>query len=137
MPLIYNITDIADLRDTTLRDRATRAHGPRSEEFVALVRAEEAGLLSYEDWSDRGSAFVYEIFVLPNYRRQGLGAAMLLHAERYAVQLNCENIRLKPHALDREPTDAQLRAWYKNLGYSEMADDPELMEKRLPGRSAA
>ena len=128
---ISKIAGPTDLRDETLRYRAARANGGRSQEFAAWVSGEEAGFLSYEDWSDRASAFVYEIFVLHPYRRQHIGSALLLHAESYSLQLNCERIRLKPHALDLEPELSRLKAWYASLGYRDAQDDPEHMEKIL------
>lgn len=138
-PVISKIANLTELQDSTLRVRATRAHCTRSLEFIALVHGEEAGLLSYEDWSDKESAFIYEIFVLPPYRRQGLGTALLLHAEQQAAQLNCKSVRLKPHALDIEPNGAHLKSWYVRQGYQEVADDPEHMEKflRKQGESIA
>lgn len=133
MLVISKVANIIELRNTTLRERASRAHGGRSCEFVALVRGEEAAMLSYEDWSDKASAFVYEIFVLPLHRRQGLGAALLSHAEQHAIQLNCRKIRLKPHALDSEPNLSRLKVWYTSLGYREVINEPEQMEKLLHG----
>lgn len=137
MFVISKIASPESLRNATLRDRATRAHCGRSLEFVAFAGKEEAGFLSYEDWSDRASAFVYEIFVLPSYRRQGLGSALLLHAEGIAAQLKCEHIRLKPHALDENPDQSRLKAWYSSQGYREDADDPEHMHKPLQKRGKA
>ena len=64
----------------------------------------EMGMLSYEDRSDIALAFVYEIFVLPQFRERGV-AAMLL---------------------------SQLESWYMRAGYLRSAEYPELMEKPLP-----
>lgn len=134
---ILRVAGPTELRDETLRNRAVRAHSGRSQEFVARVSGEEAGFLSYEDWSDRASAFVFEIFVLHSYRRQRIGSALLSHAESYALELNCERIRLKPHALDQEPDLSRLKGWYARLGYREAQDDPADMEKMLWRHSAA
>lgn len=125
------------LQNVILRDRAVHGHCGRSQEFIALVDGEEVGLLSYEDWSERASAFVYEIFVLPPYRMKGLGSALLAYAEKIAVQLNCDHIRLKPHALAEEPDQNRLKAWYASHGYIEISEDPEHMEKPLRRQGSA
>jgi GNAT superfamily N-acetyltransferase len=133
---MLNITKIAGpeaILDNTLKERAVRAHAGRSSEFIALVNGAEAGFLSYEDWSDQASAFVYEIFVLPPFRRRSIGSVLLSHAERHAIDLNCNRIRLKPHALDQEPSLSRLREWYASLGYKAITDDQEHMEKVLHG----
>ena len=133
---MLNISKIAGpeaIFDNALRERAVRAHGGRSYEFIALINDEEAGFLSYEDWSDKASAFVYEIFVLPSFRRQSIGSKLLSHAERHAIHLNCNRIRLKPHALDDKPSLSCLREWYASLGYQAVTDGQEHMEKALHG----
>ncbi|WP_374562511.1 GNAT family N-acetyltransferase [Ideonella sp.] len=128
---VSTLARISDLHSETLRGRAERAHCGWSIEFLASVQGEEAGLLSYEDRSDHESAFIYEIFVLPSLRGQGIGGALLSHAERHAVQLGYQVVRLKPYALDQETDQCRLIAWYTKLGYRQTASDPEHMEKRL------
>jgi GNAT superfamily N-acetyltransferase len=130
MPEISKVANLSELRSTTLRKRAERGHSARSCEFLASVHGEEAGLLSYEDWSDRESGFIYEIFVLPSFRRRGVGESLLYCAQRYALQLGCTSVRLKPYALDQQPDKSRLIAWYTRAGYHPTTDDPEYMEKR-------
>lgn len=137
MPGISNVVALGDLKSATLRERAERGHCSRSREFLASVNGEEAGLLSYEDWSDGRAGFIYEIFVLPSFRRQGIGQSLLSYAERYAIQLGCKLVRLKPYALDQEPDQSRLIAWYTRAGYLQTANDQEHMEKLLRVQGAA
>lgn len=125
------INSPSDLKNIFLRERAMRAHGGRSREFVALLDGEEVGFLSYEDWSDRSQGFIYEIFVLLNFRQQGIAESMLLHAENHAFLLGCKSVKLKPYALDQEPGTSRLISWYSKMGYLQSSDDPEVIEKRF------
>lgn len=91
----------------------------------------EVGLLSFEDWSEKGVGFIYEIFVPKQFRRQGVGTFLLFHAEKCAVQLNCTTLRLKPHALDVEPGLENIRLWYFKNGYYQSSSDIDHLEKAL------
>lgn len=106
-----------------------RAHSGRSKEFVARVDGEKVGYLSYEDWQDRSQVFIYEVFILPAFRRQGIAALLLRHAEGIAIQLHCKSVRLKPYALDQEPDTSRLITWYLSVCYSSTSDQPEVLEK--------
>lgn len=126
-----------DIQDPLLRYRAQRGHGGRSREFVAVNQDVELGMLSYEDRSDTALAFIYEIFVLPQFRKRGVAAMLLSHAEAFAVQKQCEVVRLEPRPLDENPNLHQLESWYERAGYRRSAQHPELMEKSLSSASAA
>ncbi len=95
------------------------------------VNGDEAGLLSYEDWSHQALGFIYEIFVLPEFRQQGIGAILLSYAENHAFQLSCTHIRLKPYPLDQKTDRERLLAWYTKNGYFQKTDEPEIMEKSI------
>lgn len=131
MPEILKLSFPSNLREPILQERIERGRCSRSREFLALQNGEEVGLLLYDDWSDRKSGFIYEIFILPSFRKMGFGTLLLLHAEQYAIQLGCEFIRLKSYALTQEPDDISLKIWYKKNGYRQCRDDHELMIKRL------
>lgn len=128
---ILKIDSINALKSPVLCERAKRAHGGRSQEFVMTANEHEAGLLSYEDWSDQAVGFIYEIFVLPEFRQQRIGAILLSYSENHALQLRCTHIRLKPYPLDEETDPERLVAWYKKNGYFQKPDEPEIMEKAL------
>jgi GNAT superfamily N-acetyltransferase len=131
MLTISKVLQLTDLRSATLRERAERGHCPRSREFLASQDGEEAGLLSFETWGNNALGFIYEIFVLHSFRRQGIGKFLLSHAESYALQLGCKSIRLKPYALDLEFEQSRLTAWYAKEGYRQIPGDQEHMVKVL------
>jgi len=126
-----NIELVNTLQNLILRNRAERANGGRSQEFVALVNGVEAALLSYEDWSEQSVGFIYEIFVLQEFRKQGIGASLLSYAEELARKLHCTCIQLEPYALGQEVDLERLVAWYTKNGYFQKPNDPEKMEKDL------
>ena len=121
-----------DIQNPLLRYRAQRGHGGRSLEFVAVDQGVEMGMLSYEDRSDTFLAFIYEIFVLPQFRKRGVAAMLLSHAEMFAVRQQCQTVRLEPRPLDETPELSQLESWYRRTGYLRSAEYPKLMEKSLP-----
>jgi GNAT superfamily N-acetyltransferase len=123
-----------ETRDEVLGNRAKRASSGRSTEFVAVVNGVESGLLSYEDWSRDKVGFIYEIFVLPDFRAQGIGTALLLYAEDLAIHLGCTKIRLNARALDDQTNQEGLVLWYVGKGYIQKSDSAEQMEKNLGPR---
>lgn len=132
LPECIQIHTSGDVKDGTLRERAERAKGGRSLEFIVIHKDQEVALLSYEDWSEQSVGFVYEIFVLPPFRKNGLGSFLLLYAENLALKLGCTRIFLKPHALDEHTDQQRLVMWYANNGYRRDAAKTEMMEKILP-----
>ena len=123
MPEILKLSSPSDLREPILRERIERGYCSRLQGFLASHNGEEAGLLLYEDWSERKSGFIYEIFILSSFRKKGLGTLLLLYAEKHAIQLNCDVLRLKPYALAQEPDNILLRNWYEKNGYQQYTED--------------
>lgn len=134
MATVVKIHTPKEVTDEILSERAKRASGGRSTEFIAVVNGVESGLLSYEDWSDQGVGFIYEIFVLPDYRNQGIGAALLSYAEDLAIQHGCEKTRLRARAFDDETKQEALVSWYTGKGYVQESVGAEQMEKSLAHR---
>ena len=131
MPEILKLSSPSDLREPILRERIERGYCSRLQGFLASHNGEEAGLLLYENWSERKSGFIYEIFILSSFRKKGLGTLLLLYAEKHAIQLNCDVLRLKPYALAQEPDNILLRNWYEKNGYQQYTKDCEFMTKYL------
>lgn len=132
--MIVRINALNEVMNEALRERARRAAGGRSTEFISLVDGVECGLLSYEDWSDQKVGFIYEIFILPDFRRLGIGTTLLSYAEDLAVQLGCTKTRLKACAFDGETKQEVLVSWYTSKGYVQEAVGTEQMEKSLAHR---
>lgn len=131
MPEILKLSSPSDLREPILLERTERGYCSRLQGFLASHNGEEAGLLLYEDWSERKSGFIYEIFILSSFRKKGLGTLLLLYAEQHAIQLGCDVLCLKPYALAQEPDNILLKNWYEKNGYQQCAGDCEFMTKYL------
>ncbi|KAA0015898.1 GNAT family N-acetyltransferase [Salinicola corii] len=131
MLVISAINAPEDLHDETLRERALRGHARRSCEFAALVNGQEAGLLSYEDWKEKNLGFIYEVYVLPQFRRQGIGKSLIEYGEKHALQLGCRLVQIKPYALNQEPDTDQLVDWYLSIGYLRAKESSEMLEKHI------
>lgn len=128
---VVKVSFSSEINNDILRERAERVGCARSLEFVAKYNGVECGFLSYEDWSCRSEGFIYEIFVLVQFRGGGAGAVLLLHAENLAKRLGCRCIRLKPYALDALTNQEQLTAWYLGKGYAQILSDQDFIEKSL------
>lgn len=106
-----------DLLNPCLRERYDQGRNPRTQTFVVLRDCVEIGLLIYENWGPP-EGFIYEIFVLSEDRRGGVGAWVLGEAERLAIDLGCTSIKLTARSLDRDQyTDETLISWYERKGY--------------------
>jgi predicted N-acetyltransferase YhbS len=77
---------------------------------LAIVECEVVGSVYYSLAGD----YVYlgRLAVLPSYRSQGIGAALIDYVERRAVELGLPHVRLGVRVVL-----AHLRAYYERLGY--------------------
>ncbi len=128
---IHQVNDLNTIKNNLLRDRADRAQSSRTLEFLAMSGESEAAFLSFEDWSDKSLGFIYEIYVLPEFRNVNLGSALLARAEEVAINLGCSRLELDVHAFDRTIDKASLYAWYSAKGYVRLTNKPERMEKSI------
>lgn len=81
---------------------------------VACLDGELAGLL---DWHDE---FIDALHVSPRHQRQGIGAALLRHAETAIAGAGHARIRLETDTFNR-----QARAFYGKHGYAEVDFYPD------------
>jgi len=110
---VIKVNALSDVKNKILHERAERARCGRSQEFIAMVNGFESAFFSYEDWSDRSVGFIYEIFVLPNCRWQGIGAALLSYSEALAIGFGYIILQLEANAFDRTVDPEWLVSWYK------------------------
>ena len=78
--------------------------------LVALMNGEVAGFIGVDEIS--GEAFIDDLAVFPQHRRQGIASALLARAETGAILRGCEKIHLEC----RESNEAALRL-YEKRGY--------------------
>jgi GNAT superfamily N-acetyltransferase len=133
---VVEISDLIDVKNERLLERVMQGRSPKTRQFIALRDGAEAGLLIYEDWG-RPESFIYEIFVLLDFRKDGIGTWLLLYAEQLAARLGRTCVRLTPRSLAQEgPNDEDLRSWYERKGYVRSALVKGTLEKRLSVASA-
>lgn len=119
------------IENNILRDRAIRARCGRSTEYIAIINEIEVAFLSCEDWSNVSEVFIYEIFVLPEYRGKGIGNHLIKFSENKAKELNCNKVLLRPEPFDKTIGFDFLLSWYKRLGYEKMKSRPDIMFKNI------
>lgn len=114
-----------------LRERAGRAKVANTRQFVAYQDRMEAGYLSFDDRSEIKTGVLYEIFVLPEFRQQGVGSQLILFAENLARSIGCQRIRLSLKAFDQSVSQNWLKSWYEKRGYCIAHDSSQEFEKYL------
>lgn len=82
-----------------------------------LVGTAMAGYDGHRGW-------IYYVVVSPDHRRQGIGSALMCHAERSLIQMGCPKLNLQVRASNHEVV-----AFYRHLGYE--VEERISMAKRL------
>jgi ribosomal protein S18 acetylase RimI-like enzyme len=93
--------------------------------FVALAGDKVVGTVLAGYDGHRG--WLYSVSVDPGHRRQGIGEALVLHAEAALVRLGCLKINLQV-----VNTNTEIVPFYESLGYS--VEPHVSMGKRLYDR---
>lgn len=89
--------------------------------FVAEERASETVIgyalcfFSYSTWQGR-SLFVEDLYVKPDYRKQGIGKMLFVELAKFAEESNC--MRFDLHVLDWNPA----RSFYEKLGGKDLTN---------------
>lgn len=122
------------VKNSFLRERIAHGKRPGTREFVALSEGMEAGLLIFEHFPSSSLGFVYEIFVLKEFRGLGIGNLLLSQAEDVAIESACKVLRLTARSLDQEfIKDDDLKSWYCRKGFIRNSSDSGDMLKSLAG----
>lgn len=128
---VYPVEVLGNVKNEELRQRVKRASSGRSCEYIAEINEREVALLSLEDWSHKGFGFIYEVYVLPEFRKQGIGESLVTYAEGKAKSLGCLRIQLEPRAFDHLIDSNWLVSWYAKQGYAISKNNRDHMEKSL------
>lgn len=92
----------------------------------------QSGLLIFEHFPERSLGLVYEIYVLAEFRKMGVGNLLLSHAQTIAVDSACQALRLLARSLDQEfISDDDLMSWYGRKGFDRDAGNIGWMQKNL------
>jgi GNAT superfamily N-acetyltransferase len=126
---IVQMADSRTVVNDALRDRAVcSSRGHYTKHYVVYDQGSEVAFLSVDPRPYLNLLVIYEIFVVPEIRRRGIGTRVLLAAENLARDTGFPRVRLTPKALGRPPGDernretAKLIAWYERHGYRATAD---------------
>ena len=131
MPKLKRISGEQEIDSPVLRERYCKGSSCKTHDFIVLSSDCEAGLLIYEDWG-KPEGFIFEIFLLNDYRKRGIGSWALSQAENLASELGRVKVRLDARSLDPEKqSHEELAEWYLRKGYSRLADQPWTLEKTL------
>ncbi len=93
--------------------------------FVATTNEIEQGFLSI-DAHPPDSFELYEIYVLSEHRRQGVGGQLLAHAKSLAKAMRYDEVVLRVVPIDppgKGPSKNQLRSWYESHGFSRRSNE--------------
>ena len=116
MIALHEFSDQQTLASRLLRERASQSKVPISRQFVATENCIEVGYLSSDNHSKIAIGVLYDLHVLTEYRKRGIGTAIVSFAEEVARTAGCKSIRLTPKAFDASVDQAWLESWYlKNL----------------------
>ena len=115
-----------------LRERAKRS--PITDKRLCLLvlhNKKEVGYLAFDLWPSKDYIVIYELYIIPEYRRKGIGTIVMKKAEKIAAEFGNLSIHLRPEPLSRKISKEQLIEWYRKQGYSPLADNPDLFVKEL------
>jgi GNAT superfamily N-acetyltransferase len=128
---ICEVNDLEVILNKELRSRAERARNRRTTEFLAVDKDVEVALIVYEDWSEKSLGFIYEVYVLPAFRKNGFGVDLLTFAYSRAEELGCKTIELNARPFDQSIKQEWLYSWYEKNGYVKVNEDSERMELHI------
>jgi len=122
------------VNNSFLRERIAHGKRPGTREFIALSEGVEAGLLIFEYFPSSSLGFVYEIYVLEEFRGLGIGNLLLSQAENAALESACKVLHLTARSLDQKfIKDENLKSWYGRKGFIRNPSDSSEMLKSLTG----
>lgn len=113
-----------EINSEELRARAREFPG-RVIDLKYLVRkaGEEVAFLWYNTFPTDFYLVIYELFVAARFRNQGIGSALIRHAETLATDRGYRQILVRPQPLSNDITQAQLIVWYEKRGFTKMTGD--------------
>ena len=121
------------VRSSDLAARMAEASQTRiSRQYVARHGETEVGFTTLDHHLNHGILVLYELFVLPQFRRRGFGRAIVRAAERFAVQHSYSLMRVKPHPLESSISQETLRQFYASEGFVAISGSND-MQKEVCG----
>lgn len=123
----------AEIISEELRARAREFPGRAIDlRYLVLKAGKEVAFLWYNTFPTEFYLVIYELFVEARFRHQGIGSALIHHAETLATARGYRQILARPQPLSDEITQEQLVAWYEKRGFTKMTDDRGIYFKNAP-----
>ena len=124
--LIQGLTEYEKLSDAVIGNaEALKDHLFGSQKYIDAILAEFAGKAvgfaiffhNYSTFLTKPGIYLEDIFILPEYRRQGIGKALLAKVAQIAIERDCG--RLEWSVLD---WNVSAQAFYRNMGADILED---------------
>ena len=124
--LIQGLAEYEKLSDAVIGNaEALKDHLFGSQKYIDAILAEFAGKAvgfaiffhNYSTFITKQGIYLEDIFILPEYRRQGIGKALLAKVAQIAIERDCG--RLEWSVLD---WNVSAQAFYRNMGADILED---------------
>ncbi|MBD1215770.1 GNAT family N-acetyltransferase [Aphanizomenon flos-aquae NRERC-008] len=124
--LIQGLAEYEKLSDAVIGNaEALKDHLFGSQKYIDAILAEFAGKAvgfaiffhNYSTFLTKPGIYLEDIFILPEYRRQGIGKALLAKVAQIAIERDCG--RLEWSVLD---WNVSAQAFYRNMGADILED---------------
>ncbi|HCQ22438.1 MAG: GNAT family N-acetyltransferase [Aphanizomenon sp.] len=124
--LIQGLAEYENLSDAVIGNaEALKDHLFGSQKYIDAILAEFAGKAvgfaiffhNYSTFLTKPGIYLEDIFILPEYRRQGIGKALLAKVAQIAIERDCG--RLEWSVLD---WNVSAQAFYRNMGADILED---------------
>lgn len=103
-----------------------------SQRFKATVRHSEVGLVVLDRPKNEPTMVLYEVYVRPDRRGEGLGTAVVRTVEDLAWSEGRRRVLVRPYPLDPGYIDQEgLEAWYQRRGYQRVDESDVMWAKVL------
>jgi len=122
----------AEIISEELRARARQFPGRAIDlRYLVLKAGKEVAFLWYNTFPTEFYLVIYELFVEERFRHQGIGSALIQHAESLATARGYRQILVRPQPLSDKITPEQLVGWYEKRGFTKMTDDRGIYFKNV------
>jgi|GEM_PF-3837400 len=105
--------------------------GKHSKCYCIEVEELEVGVLVLDRLPDGNNLVIYELFILDQFRRQGIGSSILCEVEFIARREGFLRIALCSIPLDNDISKNDLLKFYENHGYKQVRNVPNDLYKTL------
>ena len=127
---VLEIVEHAQIENLEIIDRAKQStKNGWTKHFIVKDATKEVGFLSLDLMYHRKLLFLYELFVVTDKRRNGIGQKILDWVYEFARKEKFETIWLEPNPFDRSVTLEVLNKFYMTNGFNPQPESSQLMKE--------